>query len=384
MKKQTLDSLITYLLKPASWLYRVGVAVRNKCFDYKILRSQSFDIPIIGIGNITVGGTGKTPMVEYLLENLSQEYKIAVLSRGYKRQTRGFILASNKSTPNIIGDEPYQIYQKYGYSVKVAVCENRCKGVEHIMASCPEVNLIILDDSFQHRYISPSVSVILMDYNRPIYEDDLLPLGRLREPAHAIERAKFIVVTKCPENLQPLDYRLIQKNLNPMAFQSVYFTHMTYSPIKPVFPESRPYAASLSGFTKQDSALLLTGIAYPRSFVQHFRQYPFKTKIIHFSDHHDFTRRDIHNIEAEFNTLKGLHKIIVTTEKDAARLSTNPYVPENLKRIIYYLPMKVQLIGNIEGKINFIDKLKKTIRKSESAEISESEYDKTDEDICLY
>jgi len=380
MKRETRDSIITYLLKPASWLYWLGVTVRNKCFDYKILPSSTYDIATIGVGNITVGGTGKTPMVEYLIENLSRQYNIAVLSRGYKRHTKGFVLASGKSTPLTIGDEPYQIFQKYGYAVRVAVCESRCKGVEQIVANCPDVNLILLDDSFQHRYITPTVSIALMDYNRPVYEDKLLPLGRLREQAHAFGRAKFIAVTKCPENVQPLQLRLIQKNLNPMAFQNIVFFRTVYSPIKPVFPDSRPYAVSLSGLTRQDSALLLTGIANPRSFVRHFKQYPFRTKVSHFPDHHDFTRREISEIEHDFKKMKGLHKIIITTEKDAARLSNNPYVPENLKRIIYYLPMKMALIGDIDGNSDFIDKICKAIGAPEKGEEGDDSSDTTSED----
>ena len=167
-----------YILTPLSWLYGLVTGVRNWLFDSKILKEEEYDIPIVGVGNITVGGTGKTPHVEYIVSNLAADYKVAVLSRGYKRKTKGFVLANNKSTPDLIGDEPLQIYQKFGMKIQVAVCENRRKGIAELRRIFPDLQLIVLDDSFQHRWVKPKVSVLLTDYNRPFYKDPYAPPGQ--------------------------------------------------------------------------------------------------------------------------------------------------------------------------------------------------------------
>lgn len=343
------DKIITYLLTPLSWIYGGVTWVRNKLFDTGIFREAQFDIPILCIGNITVGGTGKTPHVEYVANALGSDYRIAVLSRGYKRKTKGFVLANSKSTPEQIGDEPMQIYQKLGSFVKVAVCENRREGISELMRNFPDLDLIILDDAFQHRWVRPKVSVLLTDYSRPFYHDKMLPLGRLRESAHAATRADVVIVTKCPEEMTPLQYRLIRKELDLMAFQKCFFSRYRYGQLQPVFPDEAKYAVSLGALTARDSVLLLTGIAHPRYFVRHFKQYPFAVKVDHFPDHHDFTRKDIAEIKARFKRLKGERKIIVTTEKDAVRLSYNPYFPRELKPFIFYIPVTVNAEVNPDG-----------------------------------
>ena len=177
-EKSLKDRMISYVLTPSSWLYGGVVYLRNKLYDWGVFSSASFDIPVVSVGNLTVGGTGKTPHVEYIVEYLASVYNIAVVSRGYKRRTKGFVLASSHSTPDSIGDEPYQIYRKYGNRIKVAVCENRAKGIRALLEIDPNINLVILDDGFQHRKIQPKVHLLLVDYNRPVYEDKLLPLGR--------------------------------------------------------------------------------------------------------------------------------------------------------------------------------------------------------------
>ena len=353
---------MTYLLTPLSWLFDGVTNVRNRMFDIGMLKMREFDVPVVSVGNITVGGTGKTPHVEYIIRNLATDYNIAVLSRGYKRKTRGFLLANSKSTPDAIGDEPYQIYQKFGMRVRVAVCENRVKGIERILELHPEVNLILLDDAFQHRYVKPKVSVLLMDYNRPIYKDKVLPLGRLRENRHAAERADMVICTKCPEGLMPLQYRLVSKGLDLLAFQKLFFTRYEYGALQPVFPDECPYNVSLETFTKRDSVLLLTGIAHPRYFVRYFKQYPFKVKVDHYSDHHDFTRRDLQGIEQTLRQMSGERKIIVTTEKDAVRLSNNPYFSEELKPYVFYLPVEVKMADGLDDG-DFISALRAAISR---------------------
>lgn len=364
MREDTTRKIITYLLKPLSWLYGAATGLRNWMFDHDILPQEEFDVPVVSVGNITVGGTGKTPHVEYILSMLSIDYNIAVLSRGYKRKTSGFILANGHSTPDSIGDEPLQIYRKYGENVKVAVCENRRKGIKELLRQFPDLQLIILDDAFQHRYVKPKVSVLLMDFNRPIYEDHLLPLGRLRESPHQVGRSDMVIVTKCPEELPPLEYRLVTKRLDLMPFQKLYFSRYIYGHLTPVFPDDDPYNVSLSGLTERDGVFLIAGIANPRSFVRYFKNYPFKVKVAHFRDHRDFTREDIQLIKDRFRSLTGERKIIVTTEKDAVRLMYNPYFPSELKKLIYYLPITVRMEPGIDGG-DFIGDLKKEIDSNE-------------------
>lgn len=353
----TLDTIIKYALTPLSWAYGAAVTVRNKLFDLKILKEKEYDIPIICVENITVGGTGKTPHVEYLISKLALEYKIGVVSRGYKRKTKGFLMGNSRSTPDSIGDEPYQIYQKFGHRVKVAVCEKRREGIERLLKHNPEINLILLDDAFQHRYVKPSISILLADYNRPVWEDNLLPLGRLRESQNAIDRADLVVITKCPEKIPAIDVRVVRKGLDLLAFQKLFFSRYEEGQLVPVFPEDKPYNVSLHSFTARDSVLLVTGIAQPRNFVRYFHDLPMKVKVCHFSDHHDFTRNDLLKISRQFDEMKGERKIIITTEKDSVRLLNNPYYPEDLKQLTYYIPVTVKMMDDI-GDGYFIDEVR--------------------------
>ncbi|MBD5218532.1 MAG: tetraacyldisaccharide 4'-kinase [Bacteroidales bacterium] len=340
----TIDTIVRCALTPLSWIYGGITMVRNKLFDLRVLKEKEYDVPVISIGNITVGGTGKTPHVEYLLSRLAMDYNIGVVSRGYRRKTRGFLLANGKSTPRSIGDEPYQIYQKFGHRVQVAVCEKRRTGIEKLLELHPEINLIILDDAFQHRYVKPRLSILLVDYNRPTWKDNLLPLGRLREDRHSTDRADMVIVTKCPDTMSPLDYRLVEKNLDLLAFQKSYFSGLEYKGLRPVFPDDRPYSVSLHSLSKKDTVLLVTGIAHPRTFIRHFRKFPFRVKVNHFPDHHDFSRSDMQKILQKFGGMKGERKVIITTEKDAVRLVNNPYFPEELKPLTYYIPIEVKMV----------------------------------------
>lgn len=359
---KTTDRLITYALTPLSWLYGAGVYVRNKLFDFNLLKQEEFDIPVVSVGNISVGGTGKTPHVEYLVAHLADTYNIAVLSRGYKRKTKGFVLANAKSTPESIGDEPYQIWHKFRNRIKVAVCEKRAVGIQTIQELHPEVNLIILDDAFQHRYVKPLISVLLIDYNRSVLKDKLLPLGRLRESSHAIGRADAVVVTKCPDPMPPINYRITSNDLQLMAYQKLFFSHFRYEGLEPVFPDDTPYFADLNDFTGKDSVLLLTGIAQPRQFIRHFSSYPFRVKISHYPDHHDFTRKDIMELEEKFNRMKGVRKIILTTEKDAVRLAFNPYFPASLKPYVFYQPISVRMDTGLHA-MDLVEYIRKEVEK---------------------
>lgn len=355
MPHKTINTILTAVLTPASWGYQAATWLRNKLFDIGILKEKQFDIPVVSVGNITVGGTGKTPIVEFILRHLSSRYRIAVLSRGYKRKTSGYILANRYSTPADIGDEPLQIYRKFNGRVVVAVCEKRRDGISRLQSDFPDLDLIVLDDAFQHRYVKPKVSVLLTDYNRPFFSDKILPLGRLRESPLQAHRADMVVVTKCPADLSPLNKRLLRKNLELMKYQSLFFSTSVHTDILPVFAEEAKYQVSLDDLGQADSVLLLTGVANPRGFIRYFRRFPFRVKVDHYPDHHDFTRDDIAEIAARFKKLSGARKIIVTTEKDAMRLQHSPYVPYGLKSFIFYLPMEMKMLDSPDG--DFIEAL---------------------------
>ena len=240
LNKEQRKSIMDALLTPFSWGYGAGVWLRNAAFDVGLLPQEEFDVPVVSVGNITVGGTGKTPHVEYIIEALYRRYHIAVLSRGYKRKTKGFILASNNMTPRDIGDEPYQIFSKFSGLITLAVCESRRKGIRELLRIDPDINLILLDDGFQHRYVKPKVNIVLVDYNHPPYEDKLMPLGTLREPARNVLRGDIVVVTKCPSDITAMDIRMVKKNLALFPYQGLFFSNIRYADPIPVFPVQSP------------------------------------------------------------------------------------------------------------------------------------------------
>lgn len=350
------------LLYPISKIYGVVMAVRNKMFDYGILKQQEFDIPIVVVGNIAMGGTGKTPHVEYIVESLLGKYNIGVLSRGYRRATKGFVLASPQSRPEDIGDESYQIYRKFGPDITVAVCEKRAEGIRQMREINPALNMIILDDAFQHRYVKPSVSVILTEYNRPVFNDKILPYGRLRESARALNRADMVVVTKCPVDMKPMHYRLFEENLKLFPFQKLYFSRYNYGHLVPIFPDEVTDIPALDNLRADNSILVITGVANPKPFVRFLRRNKAKVKLKRFTDHHNFTASDMEEIARLFDELPSANKFIVTTEKDAVRILNNPYFPHRLKKSIFYVPIKVEFIDR--GEAEFTAGIEKTIRDS--------------------
>lgn len=348
-------------LYPLSLIYGAGVYVRNRMFDMGILKERQFDIPVVGVGNIAVGGTGKTPHVEYIVERLSNHYNIAVLSRGYKRKTRGFVLATRQSTPAEIGDEPYQIFRKFGGSLPVAVCESRVKGIRRLREECPDVNLIVLDDSFQHRYVKPTVSVVLSEYNRPVFTDHLLPYGHMREPASALSRADLVVVSKCPDNVTPRDFMLYTTKLNLLHYQKTFFTRLEYGQLVSVFPgQGASVPPSLQWLTDEDMVLSVAGIANPRPFVKYIKSHKAKVWVNLYPDHHNYNKSDFTHLVNRFEKMPTKNKFIVTTEKDAVKLAHNPHFPEKLKPYIYYLPVRVGVLRDEAD--DFVEELLKLIR----------------------
>lgn len=351
------------LLYPLSRLYGLGVAVRNKLFEQGMLKQHEFNVPVVVVGNIAMGGTGKTPHVEYIVEALMDKYNIGVLSRGYKRATKGFVLATPQSRPEDIGDESYQIYRKFGPEITVAVCEKRVDGINRMLEINPGINLILLDDAFQHRYVKPSVSIVLTEHNRPVFTDSLLPYGRLREPRGALNRADIVVVTKCPPDMKPMQYRIFEENFKLFPFQKLYFSRYNYGHLVPVFPEEAGSIPSLDSLAPGTPLLVVTGVANPKPFARFLRRCKAKVKLKRFADHHNFSSSDMAEIEKEFNALPGEDKFIATTEKDAVRLFNNPYFPHALKSRIFYVPIKVDFIDR-SNDMPFEKCVEKTIRDS--------------------
>ena len=288
-------------LLPLSWIYGIGVWFRNLLFEMGVLKSRSYAVPVISVGNITAGGTGKTPHVEYLIRLLKDKMNVAVLSRGYKRKSHGFVLADIETPMRKIGDEPYQMKHKFPH-IHMAVDSNRCRGIRELMKDNvePPADVVILDDAYQHRYVQAGLNILLMDYHRLIYFDHLLPAGRLREHKAGRHRADIVIVTKCPQNITPMDQRGIVRSLDLESWQKVFFT--TYK-----YPDN---IGDLG-----DNPLLVTGIASPEQMVYDLQKIIPKFELMSFPDHHAFSPKDIENIRKRANG-----RTVITTEKDATRL----------------------------------------------------------------
>ena len=351
-------------LIPLSWLYGIGVGFRNQLFNIGLLKQHDYDIPIISVGNITVGGAGKTPHVEYLIRLLKDKVKVAVLSRGYKRKTHGYVLANDSSTVTDIGDEPYQMKQKY-QDVHIAVDKKRVDGIAHITgdAETNDTDVILLDDAFQHRYVKPGINILLVDYHRLIIYDKLLPAGRLREPQSGKNRADIVIITKCPKDLKPMEFRVLTKAMNLYPYQSLYFTTIEYESLTPLFAKEK---STIEKEALEDKhVMLITGIASPKQIIIDLKPHVKEMTTLAFSDHHQFKSKDIMKINETFNAIKG-EKIIVTTEKDATRLEQLEGLSEEVKQNLYILPIKVKFMINQEEEFNdkIIDYVRKNSRNS--------------------
>lgn len=335
---------IRRFLLPLSWLYGMVVWIRNRLFDRQVLKQHKFDVPIICTGNITVGGTGKTPHAEYLVRLLSEKYKVAVLSRGYKRKTKGFRMVQADSLPEEVGDEPLQIKRKFP-DVSVIVDKDRKSAIERMLSSDDKPEVILLDDGFQHRHVKPSLSILLVDSNRPVYEDMLLPAGNLREPLRGKDRASIIIVTKCSDEMQPIDFRIYEEGLDLFAYQRLYFTTFDYGKLVPLFPEYHSGKLDLNDLNDKQ-IYLVTGIAQPQPLKEKLKQFSGNIHTNFFPDHHFFNQEDIANISKDVRNMNVDEdkKIVITTEKDAVRLRSFSSMDEELKRKIYYIPVEVAFV----------------------------------------
>lgn len=358
---QSFRKILSPILFPISLLYGLIVYIRNRLYDFQILKSNRFKIPLISVGNITVGGTGKTPHIEYLIDLLKSDFNVATLSRGYKRKTKGFLLATEESTDRDIGDEPRQIKQKFP-DITVAVDENRTRGIKQLMHDHKELDVILLDDAYQHRKVTPNVSILLIDYSRPIDKDYMLPLGNLREHEFEKKRAHIIIVTKSPNDMQPIDRRMMYNEIKPFPFQHVFFTTFEYGQLKSVF--NPPVNKNPSDFQDYD-ILLVIGIANPKPLKKHLAEKISKNiHVLEYSDHYNFKPSDFKRIEQKFRSIQSNHKIVITTEKDAMRLQKFSNIANNLKDSFYYLPIQVKFLNNRTD--NFNQQITEYVRKNKT------------------
>jgi len=322
-------NLLRKLLFPFAILYGFITSLRNYLYDKGILKSYSFDIPVIAVGNLSVGGTGKTPQIEYLIRLLSPNYKVATLSRGYKRKSEGFILADAATTAEILGDEPFQYFKKFP-DIQVAVDADRKNGIEQLLNQKSRPEIILLDDAFQHRKVKAGFYILLTAYEDLFCDDFMLPTGNLRESRNGAKRANLIIVTKCPLDIAELEQQNIKNKL--AVDLPIYFSSIDYD--DKVYNDTESLAVSDLKLTPK---MLLAGIAKPKPFFDYLQTD--KDEVMTFSDHHHFSESDILNIKSQ-----AIDKIIVTTEKDFVRLDA-----KILRKQLFYLPIKSKFLSNHES-----------------------------------
>lgn len=330
--------LLKIILFPLYGLYYAVIFLRNWLFDAGFMKSISPKVLTINVGNLSLGGTGKTPHVEYLVRLLSDKYKVSTLSRGYGRKTKGFILANEQATAETVGDEPMQYYLKFKDKINIVVCENRVEGVDEIQKKFVDNQIIILDDAFQHRKIAPHLNLLLSDYSKPFYNDSLVPFGRLRDIRQSAKRADAIIITKCPSQLTEEEKEKIRREVwvYTKADISVFFSKIRYQKVM-------DYVETAT-FNEKQNIGVLTAIAKPEVFIKYLSDKSLKTeKIFDFPDHHAFSRKDIDKIIKESD-----EKLqIVTTEKDMVKLK--PQLSESELKRFFYVPIEIE----IENKTTF-------------------------------
>lgn len=334
------------LLWPFSILFRFVTAIRNLLYDKGVISSEEFGIPVICIGNITVGGTGKTPHSEYIISLLRKDFRVALLSRGYMRKSTGFRYVNPSSSTAGSGDEPLQISRKFP-DIVVAVDSNRINGIKTILGDHPGTDVIILDDGFQHRKVRPGLSILLTDYSRLMTRDKLLPYGRLRESPSQRRRADVIVVTKIPENISDAEKKVITTELLTGEKQKVFFSAIDYSGLQPVFENADPVNLTTEGQDRTErAAIVVTGIASPDPLINHLGKYFAEIRHLCFPDHHNFTTGDIESIRMAFEETAMADKLIITTEKDAVRFREFPNIAVSLKKNMYCIPAGVRFLND--------------------------------------
>lgn len=341
------------LLWPFSFIYGLVIAVRNFLFDRGFLKSTSFEVPVISVGNLSTGGTGKTPHVEYLIRLLKGSYRVATLSRGYGRKTTGFMLVSSPATTAMIGDEPMQYHSKYN-DILVSVGEDRVSAIENLLRIPSPPQVVLMDDAYQHRKLRPGLSILLIEYENIFKKDFLIPAGNLRESFSGRKRADIIIISKSPSIIVPIERKRVIEEIKPLDHQQIFFTYYRYGDFNKV---SRSNGGMLMGakyyLEKRFTILMVTGIANPSGLMEYLRRHTDKLETLIFPDHHEFSRKDIHKIQETFDNIANASKIIVTTEKDAMRLR-NPEIEKSINHLpIFYIPIEV-VIHQDEEKFNKI------------------------------
>lgn len=331
------------LLLPFALVYWAVIALRNWLFDKNILETAEFGLPLINVGNLSVGGTGKSPMVEYLLVLLRDQFKVATLSRGYKRKTKGYALADDDTTALEIGDEPMQFHLKFP-DVPVAVGEQRIEAIPQLLHDRPGIQAIILDDAFQHRSIKAGLNILLTDYNNLFTRDFYLPTGDLRDLKGSYKRAEIIVVTKCKSDLSEEEKRKLVKEIAPLPHQHIFFTAIQYGNLYHAINKS------VTRLEEDTEVLLVSGIANPRPLKKWLEDYSSSYSLLQYADHHIFTIDDLKDIRKRFESIEETKKIILTTEKDAVRLVKFRQAIEDLP--LYVVPVRHQFLFNEADKFN--------------------------------
>ena len=330
-----------FLLLPISFFYHIALSIRHKLYDWRLLKSKRFEQPVICVGNLALGGTGKTPHVEYLIDLLSEQYRICVVSRGYGRKTKGFQLANSNCGPETIGDEPMQYVNKFN-ELMVAVDENRNEAIELMNTIDRPPEVYLLDDAFQHRSTQAGLNILLTTYDRLYCDDHLIPAGSLRDIRSAAKRADIIIVSKTPSDVDDFTKAEMIGKLDPHPHQKVYFSSLEYE-----HPDSA------------DAALLFCGIARPEPLIEELkRRYP-QVEVMAFPDHHPYTGKDIETILQRYRNLKGDRKIIVTTEKDLARLTNSPYLCQFESVPLYAVPIKIKIDKEEKFKLDILSYVRK-------------------------
>jgi tetraacyldisaccharide 4'-kinase len=326
--------MLRFLLYPLAILYDMVTTMRNTLYDRGSKPSASFDIPVISVGNLAVGGTGKTPMIEYLIRLLSPPFHVATLSRGYGRATKGFRIASNEEDPLTIGDEPNQLFRKFGSKVKVTVGEERALAIPLILQNFSNTEVILLDDAFQHRTVRPAFQILLTDYKYPFYKDVLLPAGRLRESRKGAARADIVVITKCPHDLDDDAMMIIEQNVRRFTDSPVFFSCIRHG-------EAISFGKSTGPMTSP--VIAVSGLANAETFVSYLRQHFQLVKHYDFSDHYVYKNTDVENIcrEAKKNRAS-----VITTEKDAVKLQAPKFQGMVADTSFFYLPIENEFLKN--------------------------------------
>ena len=344
-----MDSPFRILLSPIALIYGIVVRIRNLLFDFGFIKSVEPEKPTICVGNITVGGTGKTPHVDYLVELLTPLLKVSTLSRGYGRRTKGFRYVDITSDSAEVGDEPLQLKLKHP-GVVVSVCERRVDGINRLAQDHPDLDIILLDDAFQHRYVKPGLSILLVDYNQPVTHDHFLPWGRLRDSVREKRRADIVIVTKCPDNLSREEQFRIQSELRLSDNQNLFFTRVEYGAVFPIFS-----GVNRNIFlSKEFKTIAIAGIANPKPFCQYLAKNTSLVGVLTFPDHFQYTQSKIHSIFDAPLKRQVPDSVFITTEKDAARIRGIKGLSDEIKQQLFYLPIGIRFLDGKEVEFNKI------------------------------